>query len=356
MKILYSIQATGNGHLSRAREIIPALKLFGDVDILVSGIQGDLHLPFPIKYRFYGLSFIFGKNGGVNILKTILKFKPVRLYSEIRSLPVTKYDVVISDFEPVSAWACRLGGKECISLSHQAAILDRNAPKPGTMSLIGKFLVKNYAPGTNVFGFHFKPYQRNIFSPVIRTEIRIAKVQNLGHFTVYLPSYSDQSIIKILSEIPGVRWEVFSKHSPIEYSTGNIWIYPVQNDRFIESMAGSEGVLCGAGFETPAEALFLKKKLMVIPMWNQFEQLCNAAALKQMKVPVLKRLAKKDLAEIKKWIASDFNVNVSFPDQTIEIISAVLVSNPAFRLNRQTISDYSVSSSRIDRIAQPVAN
>jgi len=42
------------------------------------------------------------------------------------------------------------------------------------------------------------------------------------------------------------------------------------------------GVFCGAGFETPAEAMFLKKKLMVIPMKGQYEQQCNAAALEEI--------------------------------------------------------------------------
>ena len=34
MKILYAIQGTGNGHLSRAKEIIPALMNRAQVDIL----------------------------------------------------------------------------------------------------------------------------------------------------------------------------------------------------------------------------------------------------------------------------------------------------------------------------------
>jgi len=54
MKILYAIQGTGNGHVSRAREIIPILKKKGDVDILISGIQSDIDLPDAIKYKFKG--------------------------------------------------------------------------------------------------------------------------------------------------------------------------------------------------------------------------------------------------------------------------------------------------------------
>jgi len=56
--------------LSRAIDIIPCLQKHGEVDILVSGIQGDLELPFAIKYKLKGLSFIFGKKGGVDLLKT----------------------------------------------------------------------------------------------------------------------------------------------------------------------------------------------------------------------------------------------------------------------------------------------
>ena len=68
MKILYAIQGTGNGHLSRALEIIPLLKEYGEVDILISGNQSQVNLPFEIKYRFHGLSFVASKSGGISFL------------------------------------------------------------------------------------------------------------------------------------------------------------------------------------------------------------------------------------------------------------------------------------------------
>jgi predicted glycosyltransferase len=67
MKILYAVQGTGNGHLARATEIVPLLRKFGKTDVLVSGRSGELELPFPVKYRFYGLSFFFGKKGGIDL-------------------------------------------------------------------------------------------------------------------------------------------------------------------------------------------------------------------------------------------------------------------------------------------------
>jgi len=69
LKILFGIQGTGNGHLSRARDVYPELAKYGDVDVLISGIQADVDVPFPVNYRMYGMSFIFGKRGGVIYLK-----------------------------------------------------------------------------------------------------------------------------------------------------------------------------------------------------------------------------------------------------------------------------------------------
>ena len=59
MKILFAIQGTGNGHLSRAREVIPHLLNYGELDILISGTQADVSLPYDIKYKLPGVSYTF---------------------------------------------------------------------------------------------------------------------------------------------------------------------------------------------------------------------------------------------------------------------------------------------------------
>ena len=105
MKILYAVQGTGNGHITRAIEIIPHLQERGELDILVSGIQADIELPFPVKYKMSGMSFIFGKNGGIDFWKTFLRLNSGKLLKDIKSFNIKEYDIVISDFEPVSAWA-----------------------------------------------------------------------------------------------------------------------------------------------------------------------------------------------------------------------------------------------------------
>ncbi len=323
MKILYAIQGTGNGHISRARDIIPVLNKFCKTDILVSGYQSDVILPYPLDYKYNGLSFIFGKKGGIDMWNTYIESNIKRLKNEINTIPVEKYDFIINDFEPVSAWACYQKKVPCISLSHQAAVLHRNAPQPKKTDPLGRFILRNYAPTNLQFGFHFSPYAPNIFTPVIRNEIRIAKTIDKGHYTVYLPSYSDEKVIKVLDLIEGVKWEVFSKHSKTETHFKNISIFPINNESYIESLRKCHGIICGAGFEGPAEALHLGKKLLVIPMKSQYEQQCNAAALKSLGVQVIKKLKADKKEIIQSWIDSDYRVDVDYPDITNQVIKQI---------------------------------
>jgi hypothetical protein len=81
------------------------------------------------------------------LLKTIYKLRLHLFVKNTFEIPVKKYDVVISDFEPVSAWACKLRGKKCIGLSHQNAVLHPKAPKPKNSSWLGKLILK---PGIGI--------------------------------------------------------------------------------------------------------------------------------------------------------------------------------------------------------------
>lgn len=324
MRILYAIQGTGNGHLSRSLDIVPCLLKHGAVDILVSGNQGDLILPFRIKYKFSGLSFIFGKSGGVNLWKTVAQTNVRKLLKSIKNLPVEDYDLVINDFEPVSAWACYFKNKPCISLSHQAAVLSPGLPLPEHTDMLGKLILNTYAPGSAKYGFHFSSYNDTIFTPVIRKQVRQAEVTDAGHYTVYLPSYDDKRLIGFLSEFKDVKWDVFSKHNRRPFRSGNINIQPINSEKYTASMAASSGILCGAGFETPAEALYLGKKLIVVPMRNQYEQHLNAAALMDMKVPVIKSLKSKYKPMIQDWLENGRKISVKYPDITQEIINMIV--------------------------------
>jgi len=325
MNILYAIQGTGNGHLSRAVDIIPELKQYGKLDLFVSGAQAEITLPYPVKYKSKGLSFYFGKSGGINFLKTFQKNSSKSVIKEINEFPVEKYDLVVNDFEAISAWASRKKGVTCVALSHQSALLSRKSPRPKFVDPFGEWLLRHYAPTKKYIGFHFEEYDKNIFTPVIRSAIREAKVEDKGHYTVYLPAYDDKKLVELLLRIrTKVQWHVFSKHTKNAYHVGLISVYPVSGQDFVESVVSGTGVLCGAGFETPAEVLHLNKKLLVVPMKSQYEQHCNAAALKRLGVPILKKVKKKAVKKIDKWIDGAKPLDIRFPDIVADAVERLM--------------------------------
>ena len=66
MKIFYAVQATGNGHISRAMTLLPYLQQYGTVDIFLSGDNSNLQLDAPIKYRSKGISLYYNCKGGLD--------------------------------------------------------------------------------------------------------------------------------------------------------------------------------------------------------------------------------------------------------------------------------------------------
>lgn len=319
MKILYAIQGTGNGHISRAREIVPLLQQYGELDLLVSGTEAEVSLAQPLKYRFHGFSFVFGSHGGVDNWATFKLMNLPQLWKDVRSLKLKKYDLIINDFEPVSAWACRIQKLPSVSLSHQCAFLSKNTPRPAKRNW-AEWLFKYYSPTTHHVGFHFERYDDFIHTPVIRSEIRNLATSNEGHYTVYLPAYDDKLLIGHLQKTRNTRWQVFSKREKTPYVKDNVEVFPVNNETFNNSLASCTGLLTGGGFEGPAEALFLQKKVMMIPMKGQYEQQCNALAASHLGVPVVSEIDDQFIYHLNNWLSDDKRVTVDFPNETARVV------------------------------------
>ena len=335
MKILYAIQGTGNGHLSRAREIIPHLTQHGETDLLISGNQSDVQLPHLIRYKKRGIGFTFGKRGNIDLIDSVKHLRPLTFMKDIWQFPVQEYDLIINDFEPLTAWACKLKNKPCVALSHQAAYLSPRSPRPLKRDVFAEWVFRRYAPATHHIGFHFDAFDHFIHRPVIRSEIRKRETANHGHITVYLPAHSDTTVVKHLSIIKDVKWEVFSKHAKGAYKVGHVHIRPIHNEEFTQSLATSNGLLTAGGFEGPAEAVFLGKKVFSIPMSNQYEQLCNAEAMKKIGITVSSRLSSEMIQKLISWIHFGQPVKIDYPDHTEKIIGE-LVSTHAITHEHST--------------------
>jgi|CXWL01.1.fsa_nt_gi uncharacterized protein (TIGR00661 family) len=325
MKILYAVQATGNGHISRAMELLPYLQHYGKVDIFLSGDNSNLAMDAPVKYRSKGLSLYYNCTGGLDYWQIMKAFQLSRLKKEIRELPVEKYDLVINDFEYITAAACAKKGIASVNFGHQASFQSTNTPRPEKRSMTGEWVLKNYARASRYIGLHFKSYDDFIFPPIIKKEILEADPTDKKYITVYLPSLCEQQLKDLLKPFMDCQFEVFCRETKQSFHFRNIHFLPVDKNRFNKSLIHCTGIITGAGFETPAEALHLEKKLLCIPIKGQYEQQCNAAALKEMGVACLKKISPDFEEQFIKWIESPQTVQVNYHksvDQSLDYLFA----------------------------------
>jgi uncharacterized protein (TIGR00661 family) len=232
MKIFYAVQATGNGHISRATELLPLLQEYGDVDIFLSGSNYSLKTTLPVAYRSKGVSLIYNqKKGVIDINKTISNISLRKIWSEAKFLPIEKYDLVINDFECITSLACKLKKVKSIHLGHQASFISKKVPRPSKKDVIGEWVLKNYANGTENIGFHFKEYDSNIYNPIIRKCIVHAEPKDKGHITVYLSQYETSIIVDVLSKIKDSNFEIFCKETKEVEIKKNCKIIPINQDQ-----------------------------------------------------------------------------------------------------------------------------
>lgn len=304
MKILYAVQATGNGHISRAHELYPYLQEMGEVDILLSGSNSTLDCAFPVKYRSKGLSLFYGQCGTVDYRKTIVSANLLQVHKDAIALPVEKYDLILNDFDFVTARACKLKNRKSIQFGHQASFASAHTPRPKKRDFIGETILRKYAVASDYVGLHFLRYDSFIFEPIIKQEFIDARPQDHGHITVYLPAYQPECPLEIFKEFSNYQFHWFLPSIQEPYVEDNIHYFPIKQNYFNESLIYCHGLLTGGGFETPSEGLYMNKKLLTIPIAGQYEQQCNAAALAQMGILKMDILDHSTKDKFNNWLHS----------------------------------------------------
>ena len=327
MKIFYAVQATGNGHISRAMELMPILTKYGKVDIFLSGSNSTLKADLPVKYRSNGLSLHYTCNGKLNHSKTIRRCAIFKAIKEAKSLPVKEYDLVLNDFEAITSIACKRQNIPMIHFGHQASFASDKTPRPHNKSIFGEWILRNYASSSINLGLHFKRYDTFIQPPIIQSAIWNADPQKKSYVTVYLPSFCDKELLQLFTPIKDMQFEIFSRHCKEEMRFQHIRLLPVEKSAFQQSLINCTGIITGAGFETPAEALYLRKKILAIPIGGQYEQICNGAALSRMGVKVLDAIIKQTFKrEIENWLQTNGpypQLNWQSSERTIETLFEV---------------------------------
>ena len=319
MKILYGIQGTGNGHLSRGDFIYSLLKKqTNSVDVLISGDNYSLKPNFPVKYKNKGVTFAV-TNGSIDYFKTLVNLDLFTSFFQQQKIPFENYDLIITDFEPITAWASVRYKIPSIHISHQASFIDNKVPRPAEKSIIGEYVLKYFCPTTDYIGLHYRNYGPNISEPIILEHICNFQTEERNHVTVYLPWYEDDYVYNLLKEFNELQFHVFSKKTSVLNQVDNVLFHPISKLSFLESMRTSFGVICNSGFQTTSEVLYLGKRLLTIPIKGQYEQICNVEALKEMGVMSLTDLNSKSHNCIKEWFISN-PIKINFQNNLEELL------------------------------------
>ncbi|WP_051083842.1 MJ1255/VC2487 family glycosyltransferase [Dasania marina] len=280
MKILYGIQGTGNGHISRARMMAHCFAATGvEVDYLFSGRAKKDFFAMEVfgDYQLRkGLSFNVSE-GQVNYLKTARDNKLLRFCYDVLRLDVSTYDVIISDFEPVSAWAGKLKNKPVLGIGHQYAFGDKT-PMAGD-NIFTRNIMHYFAPADFPVGLHWAAYNDYTLPPIINTDL--CREASNGKVVVYLPFENQQRVTRLLNQFPHTQFIQYSPHV-IEGEDYNVSLKKTSYEGFQYDLSRAAAVICNAGFELVSECLYLGLPILVKPVNGQMEQASNARALQSL--------------------------------------------------------------------------
>ena len=325
MKILYGVQGTGNGHISRARKMAAHLRARGaDVTYLISGRERerlfDMEAFGDFEHRT-GLTMV-QENGAVLLGPTLLRSHPLQFIRDVRALDVAPYDLVISDFEPVTAWAAKLSNKTCMGIGHQYAF-SNTIPRRGD-NIASGIVMKYFAPVDIPIGLHWHHFDTDILPPIIDTQLRQTRERD-PHILVYLPFEDQNSVSKLLQRFDDLR---FVQYSPdlSDSENSNVSLRRTNLHGFRDDLCRAEAVICNAGFELVSECLHIGIPALVKPVKGQMEQLSNAHALQQLGWGSATDAI--DFDTLKKWLYGERRiVPVQYPDVAAELADWVLAGD-----------------------------
>ena len=279
-KILYGVQVTGNGHFSRSTEIITELRKQGfEVDILVSGESYKKDFGVDIKFRYKGLSF--DPNKGLSVVEVLKKNSVIEFAKDILNADFDDYDLIITDFEPITSWAAKIKSKKILGIGNHYKFFEWTW-KFELFFFLNKLTCLMISPVKHHIGFDYLRSSNKIFNPIIRDDIKHCIPLNLGYYVVYLHNYKWEEQVEFYKKFSEYSFVIYSNAVSEPLYEENSVVKPLDNETFKNDLISSDGVICNAGFQTTSECLFLGKKIFVIPMKNQIEQKYNKNVLKNL--------------------------------------------------------------------------
>ena len=293
-RIVYGISGEGSGHSSRAREMMTHLLAAGHEVKAVSYDRGvrNLEDDFDV-FEVEGLSIATVDNR-VSVVKTFTENlaklgEGAKRVRELRHACFKDFrpHLVITDFEPTTAYLARHYGLPLVSLDNQHRMRYLRYPKPQHLrkdARVTESVIRMLVPRPDValvttFWFGEVLNERTfLFPPILGREVLelVPETSDEAHVLCYF-THGAEPFLEALRRERATRFVVYGSDRDDEVD--NLSFRRASRAGFLEDLRTARAVIATAGFTLMTEALHLQKPMLVFPMAGQFEQELNGLLL-----------------------------------------------------------------------------
>jgi uncharacterized protein (TIGR00661 family) len=298
-RIIYGVAGEGFGHSSRSHLIGQRLIDAGHNVMFVGSAKSLVYLKqyFGERVReIFGLSFAY-QNGRIDKSET-LKRNLLNLPEGNRQNDelFKKYfepfepELVISDFEPFSAWWAWRNRVPFISIDHEHVLTLcelEHQDKDWFSRLTASVVTKCHYVGAVayiVINFFKTPLRIDsaILAPPIVRPVVGALEANVGeHILLYSTTgKGEEQLREVLGKFGDQKFYIYGFDKSEE--SGNCVFKKRSTEGFLADLAGARGVVASAGFSLISECLHLKKRMLLLPVAGQYEQIINSHYIEKL--------------------------------------------------------------------------
>ncbi len=306
-RFIFTIQGEGRGHLTQAISLTQIAREAGHevVGYAVGSFQGRKIPPFFAHFigdtpliQYESPSINYGKGKSVQLGKTAMQaftkfgtyWKSANQLGEF--IDALQPDGIVNFYESITGlYNLKSGAKvPCMSVGHQYLLLSEHFETIPTKA-VDRFLLnintKITAIGSSkLLGLSFRTMpndpKRKIITvpPLLRQEVKSIQPQSGERWLAYLTHYRlADEIMAWSAQNPEVKldcfWDNPTRKTVYHYSD-SLTFHPIDAEKYLTKMTHCAGLISTAGFESVAEAMYLGKPVMMVPVPNHIEQMINA--------------------------------------------------------------------------------
>jgi uncharacterized protein (TIGR00661 family) len=345
-KIIYAVAGEGFGHSSRSHLIGQRLIDAGHDCIFVGSQKSLLYLKQYFGERvkeIFGLSFAF-VNGRIDKSETLkinlLKLpKANKQNDELfkKHFEPFEPDLVISDFEPFSAWWAWRNNVPFISIDHEHMLTLCKLEHPGRnwfSRITASVVTECHYIGAvayiivNFFDAPLRIDSAVLAPPIIRPVVSSLKARAGEHILLYSTiGEGEEQLRQVLDKFGEQKFYIYGFDQDREYK--NCVFKERSTEGFLADLAGARGVIASAGFSLISECMYLKKKMLLLPLAGQYEQIINAHYVQKLGLGISaekldEAIIARFLDELDKPMPSDERIIWPDNDKFFRILQEVL--------------------------------